>query len=79
MVVTGPRSKRNAYKVSCPTCQAPAGHFCLTADGQVSRYAHAARDRESRPALPDLREWWKAMARFEGQFAQKRPTDLVVP
>jgi hypothetical protein len=79
MRVTGPRAKRHAYTIPCPTCQAPAGHYCQTRDGELSKYAHASRDREYRPALPDLREWWKSMARFEGQFAQKRPPDLVVP
>lgn len=79
MRVTGPRAKRHAYKILCPTCQAPAGHFCITLDGEVSRYAHAKRDKAFRPEIPDLREWWRSMARFEGQFAQKRPPDLVVP
>lgn len=79
MIVTGPRAKRHAYKIPCPSCHAATGHFCVTRDGMISKYAHSERDREYRPALPDLREWWRSMARFEGQFAQKRPPDLVVP
>jgi len=81
MIVTGPRAKRNAYKISCPTCQAPAGHYCVTSDGSVSKYAHAKRDRTFTPELPDLRRWWKLMGRlgFEGEHPKPRPAWLRVP
>jgi hypothetical protein len=78
MKVTGPRAKRHAYAIACPTCEAPAGHYCQTRDGVVSKYAHAERDREYRPALPDLRDWWRSMAVYEGQFAKPRPEGLEV-
>lgn len=79
MIVTGPRAKRTAYRIACPTCQAPIGHHCQTRDGEVTRYAHAERDRIQKPELPDLRDWWKSMSRYEGQFAKPRPAHLRVP
>jgi hypothetical protein len=79
MLVTGPRAKRHAYKISCPACKAPAGHYCQTRDGIVSKYAHAERDRIQESAVPDLRKWWRAMKPYEGQFAKPRPAGLVVP
>lgn len=79
MLVTGPRAKRHAYKVSCPVCHALAGHFCVTSDGEVSRYAHAKRDKAFTPNVPDLRRWWREMAPYEGVHRKRRPADLVVP
>lgn len=79
MIVTGPRANRNAYRIPCPKCNAPAGHFCVTSDGEVSRYAHAERDRVIKPELPDLREWWRAMRIYEGARPKPRPGWLVVP
>lgn len=79
MLVTGPRAKRNAYRIACPTCQVPAGHYCVTADGKVSKYAHVQRDRIQESAMPDLREWWRSMARYEGNHPLPRAADLVVP
>jgi hypothetical protein len=79
MKVTGPRAKRNAYRVACPTCASPAGHYCQTRDGKLSKYAHTSRDREYRPALPDLRAWWRSMKRYEGSNPLPRPAELRVP
>jgi hypothetical protein len=33
----------------------------------------------ARPHLPDLREWWLSVAKYEGQKAKKRPASLVIP
>jgi len=38
------------------------------------------KPKEQRKGKPiTLAEWWRAMAKYEGQFPQKRPPDLVVP
>lgn len=68
------------YSRPCPACHAQPGKPCRTKYGEPARYAHSQRSRPlERSAMPDLRSWWQAMSRYEGQFAKPRPTDLVVP
>jgi len=78
----------SAYDSVCRACNAPIGHYCLSwRTGRTSLFPHRSRKPAPRqiehdvfrPALPDLSGWWREMARFEGQWAEKRPSDLVVP
>jgi hypothetical protein len=68
-----------AYSDKCPVCHALPRHYCTTRDGRLSRYAHSLRGRPEVSTMPDLSGWWKAMRKYEGQFAQPRPAGLVIP
>ena len=66
-------------QTDCPVCHAQPGEYCKNRNGERSRYAHSMRGRPAESAMPDLRDWWKSMARFEGQYAEPRPDWLRVP
>lgn len=63
----------------CPVCDAQPGQRCIGRNGEPSKHPHSRRGRPAESKMPDLREWWRSVRIYEGQFAQKRPADLVVP
>lgn len=68
------------YKVTCSACRAPAGFLCASKNGRPMRgRVHRKRRPVNRERLPDLRLWWRSVARFEGEHAKPRPAGLVVP
>jgi hypothetical protein len=70
----------SVYRYSCPSCGAPPWHRCLTANGVRHGKTHV--ERETRACntgpLPDLRDWWRAMAPYEGPHRKPRPEGLTV-
>jgi len=64
---------------TCPVCGAKPGQRCIARSGVRSKYAHSLRGRPIESKMPDLRAWWRSVRIYEGQFARKRPPDLVVP
>jgi hypothetical protein len=70
----------SAYKLTCPSCGAPPGFLCASLrSGIAERRAHRKRRPVVRECLPDLREWWRSMRKYEGPRPEARPADLVVP
>jgi hypothetical protein len=68
-----------ALQRTCPSCEARPGQLCKTRNGKSSPYFHSIRSRPAESSLPDLSQWYRDMAPFEGQHARPRPADLVVP
>jgi hypothetical protein len=77
--VSAVHRSESTYSLTCPRCGAPAGFLCVSKTSQPQRTPHRRRSPVDRERLPDLRLWWRAMAPYEGQLAQPRPADLVVP
>ncbi len=63
---------------ACPVCGAKPGQRCIDRKGKCSKYAHSLRGRPAESKMPDLSQWYREMARYEGQYAEKRPEALTV-
>lgn len=78
--VSATHSNESCYKLTCPSCGSPPGFLCASRrTGAPQRRPHCKRSSRKREPLPDLREWWRSMAKYEGGHARPRPAELVVP
>lgn len=77
---SGPIGHVEGPSQPCPSCGANPGEPCRTKFRKPARYPHSLRYRQpERPAIPDLRQWWRSVARYEGNHPLPRPDGLVVP